>query len=60
MSEIIFYVQMKAQVKLFLLSKVNKFQEQQLLSMLDAVPDQVMICSNEHNDSEIQPLYNNL
>ena len=60
MTEIIFYVQMKAQVKLFLLSKVNKFQEQQLFSMLDAVPDQVMICSNEHSDSETQPLYNNL
>ena len=28
--------------------------------MLDAVPDQVMICSNEHSDSETQPLYNNL
>jgi len=28
--------------------------------MLDAVPDQVMICSNQHNDSETQPLYNNL
>ena len=27
-SELIFYVQIKAQVKLFLLSKVNKFQEQ--------------------------------
>ena len=51
---------MKAQVKLFLASKVNKLQEQQLFSMLDAVPDQVMICSHEHNDSETQPLYNNL
>lgn len=52
---------MRAQVKLFLASKVNKLQEQQLFNMLDAVPDQVMICSTDHKDTtEIQPLYNNL
>ena len=52
---------MKVQVKLFLAGKVNKLQEQQLFNMLDAVPDQVMICSTDRSDTtETQPLYNNL
>ena len=46
-SEIISFVQEKAQVQLFLSSKVIKLQELQLLDMLDSVPDKVLVCSNE-------------
>jgi len=58
--EIIFYVQARAQVKLYLASKKIKQQEKQLLDMLDSVPDQVLVCSAEHDkDLEPRPLYNN-
>ena len=47
--EIIFFVQEKAQVELFLAGKVMKLQELQLLDMLDSVPDKVLVCSNEQD-----------
>lgn len=48
--EIIFFLQEKAQVQLFLAGKVIKLQEQQLLDMLDSVPDKVIVCSNERDN----------
>ena len=58
--ELILYVQMKAQVKLFIASQVIEIQERQLLNMLDTVPDKVLVCSIERkNDLKVQPLYNN-
>ena len=58
--ELIFFVQMKAQVKLFISSQVIEMQETQLLNMLDTVPDKVLVCSVERkNDLKAQPLYNN-
>ena len=58
--ELIFYVQMKAQVKLFIASQVIEMQERQLLNMLDTVPDKVLVCSIERKDDlKAQPLYNN-
>lgn len=45
--ELIFYVQQKGQVKMFL-SKINAKQyEKQLLNLLDTVPDKVLICSQK-------------
>ena len=59
--ELIFFVQEKAQVKLFVANKVIKLQEQQLLDMLDSVPDKVLVCTNERNKDVVpRPLYNNL
>ena len=55
-----FFVQEKAQVRLFMASKVIKLQEKQLLDVLDSVPDNVLVCSNEQDkDIRPQPLYNN-
>lgn len=45
--ELIFYVQMKAQVKLFIASKVITIQEKQLRNMLDTVSDKVLVCSTD-------------
>ena len=59
--ELIFFVQEKAQVKLFVSSKVIKLQEQQLLDMLDSVPDKVLVCTNDRDKDVVpRPLYNNL
>lgn len=59
--EIVFYVQMKAQVKLFLASQKIKIQEKQLLSLLDSVPDKVLVCSLDRDtDLRPRPIYNNL
>lgn len=59
-SELIFFVQMKAQVKLFIASQVIEEQERQLLNMLDTVPDKVLVCSMERKDDlKAKPLYNN-
>ena len=58
--ETLFFVQEKAQVRLFMASKVIKLQEKQLLDVLDSVPDNVLVCSNEQDkDIRPQPLYNN-
>lgn len=45
LAETIFYVQSKAQAKLFLASKVTAMQQEQLFNLLDSVPDSVLICS---------------
>jgi len=51
---------MKAQVKLFIARQVIEVQEQQLLNMLDTVPDKVLVCSIERRDDfQAHPLYNN-
>ena len=59
LTELIFYVQTKAQVKLFIASRVNKFQEKQLFNMLDSMPAKVLVCSQEHGDIQPEPMYNN-
>ena len=51
--EIIFYVQLKAQAKLFLMTKVTDYQQTQLFNLLDSVPDKVLICSR--NPEELLP-----
>ncbi len=54
--EIIFYVQLKAQAKLFLMTKVTDYQQTQLfnlLDLMDSVPDKVLICSR--NPEELIP-----
>ena len=60
-TEFIFYVQMKSQVKLLLASKMVKYQGQQLLEMLDSVPDKVLVCNFARDDEDLKPspLYNN-
>ncbi len=59
--EIIFFTQMKVQVKLFLSSQMIQVQESQLLNMLDSVPDKVLVCSFDRDeDLKPRPLYNNL
>ena len=58
--ELLFYVQIKAQVKLFITTQVIVVQERQLLDMLDTVPDKVLVCSIERQDEfQARPLYNN-
>ena len=58
--ELIFYVQMKAQVKLFIASKVITIQEKQLRNMLDTVSDKVLVCSTDSKEGlKTIPLYNN-
>ena len=59
-TEVVFFVQMKAQVKLFIASNVVNAQEHQLVNMLDTVPDKVLVCSKESNvDIQPKPIYNN-
>jgi len=58
--EVIFYVQMKAQVKLFIAGKVIDFQEKQLMNMLDTVPDKVLVCTIErHDKAQSKHIFNN-
>ena len=58
--ELLFYVKMKAQVKLFITTQVIVVQERQLLNMLDTVPDNVLVCSIDcQDDFQARPLYNN-
>ena len=42
--ELVFYVHNKAQAKLFLTLKVSDLQQKQLFSLLDTVPDMVLLC----------------
>ena len=48
-TEVVFFVQMKAQVKLFIASNVVNAQEHQIVNMLDTVPDKVLVCTKESN-----------
>jgi len=58
--ELIFYVQMKAQAKLFIASKLITIQEKQLQNMLDTVFDKVLVCSTDRKEGfKTIPLYNN-
>ena len=57
--EIVFHVQMKAQVKLFLAGKVTAMQQQQLFNLLDSVPDSVLICSQQSESHTPKTLYSN-
>ena len=51
---------MKSQVKLLVASRMVKYQEQQLLEMLDSVPDKVLVCNfSRDEDLKPSPLYNN-
>lgn len=58
-AELIFYVQLRAQAKLFLAGKVTAMQQEQLQSLLDSVPDKVLICSNIPDSHTPKPLYLN-
>ena len=55
----IFYVQQKNQVKIYL-SKINaSSQQKQLLSLLDSVPDKVLICSKKLENKDLSVVYSN-
>ena len=58
--ELIFYVQMKVQVKHFVEGKVYRFQKEQLVNMMNVMPDKMLICSQDQlEDLKPRPLYNN-
>ena len=42
--EIVFYVHTKAQANLFMTLKMSDLQQKQLLSLMDTVPDMVLLC----------------
>ena len=44
--EIMFYLQLLTQVKLFLQSRVTKLQCEQLMDILESAPNNVLVCSN--------------
>ena len=58
--EVMFFVHLREQVKLFLQTKVSKLQELQFMNMLESVPNNMLVCSNERDkDFKPKPLYNN-
>lgn len=53
------YVPLKAQTKLFLNMKVINLQQTSLFTILDTVPDKVMICSQVTEGQTTRAVYNN-
>ena len=53
------YVNTKAKAKLFLKIKTTEQQQKQLADLLDAVPDNVFICSKAPGDTQVRGVYAN-
>ena len=58
-AEFVFYLQLKAQAKLFLSMKVTGMQQKQMFNLLDTVPDKVLICSQAKEKSRPEAIYSN-
>ena len=57
--EIIFHVQYRAQVILYLMMDSAAFQQRQLHDLLDSVPGKVLICTQAKEDTKTKPIYSN-
>ncbi len=44
LAELVFYVQYKVQIELFIKSEIESLQQKQLYNLLDSLPDKVLIC----------------
>lgn len=60
MVETTIYINVKAQLKLFVLLKNSEREQKQLANLLDTVPDNVFICTKGSESSESQRIYANL
>ncbi len=59
MAELCFFVQAKANTKLFLALKITDFQQKQLFNLLDSVPDKVLIVSRGNENQLAKAVYTN-
>ena len=56
------YINMKARARLFLKARTSKQQQRQLLDLLDAIPDSVLLCTKEEGGGQnaLTSVYANL
>ena len=56
------YINMKARARLFLKAKTSKQQQRQLLDLLDAMPDSVLLCTKGSAEGQnvVKSVYSNL
>lgn len=60
MIEVTIYINVKAQLKLFVLLKRSEREQMQLANLLNTMPDNVLICTKGSESQESQGIYANL